>query len=144
MTAVNDAAGFRRALGLAVLRAKGRSHRFQQALLLEGLRRLVLRTPVDTGRARGAWEATADTPATSSPVGAQDKNGSGTIAKGAGIISGILPGQVGYVVNNVAYIDELEKGHSQQAPNGMVTVTLEELKLVSDRLVAQVVEADGG
>lgn len=55
---------------------------------------VVQRTPVDTGRARGAWTIEQDGPA------------DWTIA------------------NNVEYIQALENGHSQQAPTGMVAVTL--------------------
>jgi hypothetical protein len=35
----------------------------------------------------------------------------------------------------------LERGHSKQAPAGIVAVTVEELKLISDRLATQI--ADG-
>lgn len=141
---INDNVEFRRQLGQALLRTRGRSHRFVQALLLEGVRRLVLRTPVDSGRARGAWQVTAGAPATSSPLGALDKNGAATIGKASGTVASLPPGQAGYVVNNVVYIGELEKGHSGQAPNGMVAVTIEELKLISDRLAGQVAAEDGG
>jgi len=58
---------------------------------------VVLATPVDTGKARGAW--TVETPT--------------------------QPFQNAKIENNVEYIVELDKGHSDQAPTGIVANAIE-------------------
>jgi hypothetical protein len=131
---------FRRDLDRVLIKILGRSHRFKQALTLEALRRLVLRTPVDTGRARGSWQVTSGHPATSSPIGV-DPSGSATIGKGATAAAELTPGEDAFICSNLVYMPELERGHSKQAPAGIVAVTVEELKLISDRLATQI--ADG-
>ena len=51
----------------------------------------------------------------------------GANAKGSvGRITG--KGDVIYITNNVDYINELDKGTSQQAPNGMVSLTINEVQ----------------
>ena len=51
----------------------------------------------------------------------------GANAKGSvGRITG--KGDVIYITNNVDYINELDKGSSQQAPNGMVSLTINEVQ----------------
>lgn len=99
----------------------------QRRISLDALRRLVLKTPVDTGRARGGWQTGIGV----SPTGQTrtlDRGGGSTILKGAQVLKDLPPFQVVYLRNNVVYIGALEEGHSQQAPQGMVAVTLEELR----------------
>ena len=79
---------------------------------------LVLSTPVDTGRARGNWQASIGTPQELIAAGIRDP--STTLDDGRQIISqwklGIGPI---FITNGVPYIVPLEEGHSQQAPSGM-------------------------
>lgn len=138
----NDAADFRRQLGQVLIRTTQRGQRLQQALMLEGLRRVVLRTPVDTGRARGSWQVGAGSPPRSSPIGV-DPSGAATIAKGAAVIAQIVLGQIGWIVSNLVYMPALDRGHSRQAPNGIVAVTIQELQVIRDRLVEQAARDEG-
>lgn len=78
--------------------------------------RIVLKTPVDLGRAQNAWQIGIN----SEPTG---ENGPGIEA-----LSGIEPGSTVNIGNNVPYIVALENGHSRQAPTGMVGVTMEEMR----------------
>lgn len=67
------------------------------------------RTPVDTGFARANWYG---------GIGAEgtlDASGTAAAAKAGAVI---------VIVNNAPYIGALEDGWSQQAPEGMVKVTL--------------------
>ena len=50
-------------------------------IALELLRRLIMRTPVDSGRARGNWQASVGTPATGE-TGTTDKSGSAALEAG--------------------------------------------------------------
>lgn len=99
----------------------------QKKIVLEALRQIVLRTPVDTGRARGNWQTTIVQPA-GGQLDAVDKQGDETITKGLAAIATLLPYQVVYIANNLEYIEFLEDGSSKQTPEGMVKMTVEELR----------------
>lgn len=58
----------------------------------------------------------------------EDKDGGPTISKGSRNISQLKPYEVVYLANNVEYAAALEGGHSQQAPQGVVAVTVAELQ----------------
>lgn len=98
---------------------------------------IVLKTPVDTGRARANWQMTIGQPATGT-VEAFDKRGRSTIAAGREVIKQ-APGNVFWITNNLPYIRVLEYGlyndgpktiggFSKQAANGMVRISIRELE----------------
>jgi hypothetical protein len=99
-----------------------------RALTLEALKGVVLMSPVDKGRFRGNWQVTIGEPAQASLLDALDKAGSVTIAKGAEVIAQAKAFSITWIVNNLAYANELEKGHSKQAPAGMVAITMARLR----------------
>jgi len=80
-----------------------------------------MKTPVDTGRARGNWQLTIDDPAV------LEKYSDRPIEEGMATLKTLGIFQVVFITNNVPYIVYLEKGSSSQAPNGMVEITLQEL-----------------
>jgi hypothetical protein len=93
---------------------------------LEALRRVVMKTPVDTGRARGNWQVQIGEPALVMQD-SFDKTGSDTIQIGAAQLANLKAYEVIYLTNNVPYIIFLEEGSSKQAPYGMVKMTIDEL-----------------
>lgn len=115
-------------------------NRVMRAVTLEGQRRIMEKTPVDTGRARANWNTTAgeadvatDEGLTSADVASKQSAGAGTISK-----HDFTKGESIFVANGLPYIEELENGSSKQAPNGMVELTLAELAPVLDAAAAQV------
>lgn len=87
---------------------------------------VVKMTPIDTGRARGNWQCTIGSPATSE-IDRIDPKGSGVNKE---INSTVKTGAIVYLSNNVPYIRKLEyyppgKGGSIQAPQGMVRISLQ-------------------
>jgi hypothetical protein len=93
--------------------------------------RIVIRTPVDTGRARANWQLTVnEMPSASVAFGFSGKK----VAEGGGVKESkapnikVGPGDVVFITNNVVYIVPLEYGHSQQAPMGMVRITIAEFQ----------------
>lgn len=80
-------------------------------------------TPVDTGRARGGWVASIGSPSTG---GSTDTTGAKTISS-ANNKAKKAPGNVYYLTNGVEYIEYLEYGRSQQAPQGMARVTVKDV-----------------
>jgi hypothetical protein len=95
----------------------------RRKIILEVLRGVVKRTPVDSGRARGNWQASISKPI-SREVDRKDKTGSSTVSEESGTVQSSSPDDTLYLTNNVPYILILEDGRSNQAPNGMLKVTL--------------------
>lgn len=86
--------------------------------------RIVLSTPVDTGRARGNWFPSLNSPSSRIEMDASDKSGSGAMSAAQGIVNIADLGETIWFTNNLPYILPLENGHSGQAPEGMVDVNL--------------------
>ncbi|MBV6321901.1 hypothetical protein [Duganella violaceipulchra] len=86
------------------------------------------------GRFRGAWMVSIGTPDNS--VGtALDTEGRATLEAHKVIIAAAKAGDVIHFRNNMPYADRLEKGWSQQAPLGMVALTVVEWQTIVDNVV---------
>jgi hypothetical protein len=127
--------------------APAEARTLQRKVALEGLLRLVEKTPVDTGRARANWQVginsepvaplyPADQPFPGSGVAGKrplshvppvSQCGQETFDAGAAVIEN-MPLCTCFITNNVEYIEELEHGHSLQAPTGMLALTVAELQ----------------
>lgn len=110
-------------------KAKKRPQQVQRAVFMELSRRIIQRTPVDTGRARGNWQPTIDSPSLTWTENT-DKSGSGSIANTVLTAAGVGRDQALFLTNNLPYIGRLEYGHSQQAPTGMVRISAQEFQQV--------------
>lgn len=92
---------------------------FVRKICLDLTSQVVLGTPVDTGRARANWQASINTPITSSTT-ATDKGGGKTVTEAQAAIKQAT-GNVFYLTNNLPYIRRLEfEGWSKQARHGWV------------------------
>lgn len=96
-------------------------------LAFESFKRIILRTPVDTGRARANWGVTIGQPRTGFTVEGFDKGGGATMAAAQAAVQQFDCNGSIFITNNVPYIGPLEYGSSTQAPAGMVRVTVEEM-----------------
>lgn len=113
---------------------------------------LMLRTPVDTGRARANWrisinkiDATVE-PERKTASALKGKGGAGVgysfntgysgshppsggeSSKASAALGPVVWGDVVYISNTLPYIEALENGHSKQAPSGMLRVTFLEVQ----------------
>jgi hypothetical protein len=87
---------------------------------------IVQGTPVDTGRARGGWQVGInEEPSGDTPL---DRSGNLTMARGEAQILSASIGDSINIVNRVPYIEALERGHSQQAPRGMVYINVMQVR----------------
>lgn len=113
---------------------KGNIDRAVRVTGMELTRRIVLNTPVDSGRLRGNWQVTVNTPA-SGTIDRTDKGGSGTIQAAMAAIRQ-APGNVLWISNNLPYAQRIEyEGWSKvKAPAGMVRVSIVEVQDRFDRL----------
>lgn len=86
-------------------------------IAIECFRRIILGTPVDTGRARGNWQASTGSPA-NGEVNALDPTGAMAIAAMVSEVAAWTPKDdlPAFITNNLPYIQRLNEGWSKQAP----------------------------
>lgn len=99
---------------------------------LDMFARVILRTPVDTGRARGNWQVSIGA-VNDSVIEVNDKAGTVTISKAAAAVAKVKAGDTIFLCNSLPYIHRLETGWSKQAPAGMVGITIEEFMAVVEK-----------
>lgn len=101
---------------------------FQKKVALEAMRRIIFRTPVDTGRARGNWQLSINAPTASEVPEVLWRT---QLEAATRLMNSIAPFSICYICNNVPYIVYLEEGSSQrQAPQGMVAITFVEMRAI--------------
>ena len=92
---------------------------------LELFTRVIMRSPVDTGRFRGNWQVEIGSPA-SGVLDRFDVSGSEAISEATSVVERWEGDTAIFLVNNLPYAMRLEDGWSGQAAQGMVRVTLQE------------------
>lgn len=105
------------------------------AQLMNCYRRLVQRTPVDTGRARAGWHIEGETDEWKPAPGVYEsaKNEAASIiAAQTEKLQGLTKVDIIYVMNNVEHILALEAGWSRQS-SGFVALFLTELRMQLER-----------
>lgn len=109
-------------------KVKGREKAFLHKLLIEIDTGVVLMTPVDTGRARSNWNIGVNNVDLTERE--TEDNAQSVIERAKKIIRQVVVGDVIYISNNVKYIKFLEDGSSEQAPSGMVALTLQRIQQI--------------
>jgi hypothetical protein len=97
---------------------------------------VILMSPVDTGRFRGNWQCQIG----SIPIGTlelDDRAGTATISRMQAEALKVEAGQVIYLVNNLPYAQRLEFGYSQQAPAGMVRLTVQRYRPIVEAVARE-------
>ena len=114
MASLGRAAAFFRRLGNRVDEG---THKVVRRVAIAVDRKLVLRTPVDTGRARSNWLVGINSPVsgTTDPV-----TQAAAIGAARARIVASRPGDDIYISNNLPYIGRLNAGASRQAPPNFV------------------------
>jgi hypothetical protein len=104
-----------------------------RATLFEVGTAIIKETPVDTGRARGNWQASVNSAAGSEL--SRTSEGAAIVQLSQAASAAI--GNTFFFTNNVPYIRRLEYGYSDQAPQGMVRRNLQNF----NRLLAKNLKA---
>lgn len=108
-------------------------------IVLDVHTRITNRTPVATGRAKASWDVKNGTPSNFippitvgkvNPASAAGKDVSNQIAS----ITGTMPV---YITTAIDYMKYLENGSSQQAPAGMVRISMAEIEIEIEDIIAQ-------
>lgn len=122
---------FRSQFKKTIAKAKSKNELFFSKLIVEADKRLVAKSPVDTGRFKSNWRVgnggvnTLTTASTGEPNNAPEIN------------SIKINGQTIHLTNSLPYANRLEYGWSKQAPSGMVRLTLTELQGVARQVGAE-------
>lgn len=104
-----------------------------RATLFEVGTAIIKETPVDTGRARGNWQASVNSAAS----GELSRTSEGAAIVQLSQEASAAIGNTFFFTNNVPYIRRLEYGYSDQAPQGMVRRNLQNF----NRLLAKNLKA---
>lgn len=117
--------------------AKAKTALAVQKIALEVFSRVILRSPVDTGRFRGNWQVgIGNVPAGTLEL--EDKTGRATINKAQAAALSLEAGQSITLVNNLPYAQRLEDGYSSQAPAGMVALTVQDFLAIAEQVGVEV------
>lgn len=117
-------AGFSIPLSALAARSNARLETVVRRVTIDIYRRVILRSPVDTGRFRANWNISYGTPDVTF-TGATNKNTTLTAAERS-VVASFPVGGISYLANGLPYARELEFGSSTQAPQGMVRLTVRE------------------
>lgn len=126
-----------------------------RVVAMEVLTGVVLKSPVDTGRFRGAWSVNTDELSYAPGHGPRfDKSGALALQAGDVVIQKINAGQTVVISNDVPYGPALEYGlypnppkggtgkteggYSRQAPQGMVRLTILQFNEYMQKAVAEI------
>lgn len=118
-----------------------------EKLALDLHKKISERTPVDTGRARSSWNISEGSPNESvpaetgvEPTGKHSKDSApppSVVPPPNVQITGTKPV---YITSSLEYVQYLEEGSSQQAPAGMVTISMAEVEAEIDQIIASAIQ----
>ena len=104
--------------------AKDKAHIVVRKAAFELQGMMIDTSPVRTGRFRSNWAVGLGAINTSTDA-APDKTGDAAKGRAQAALQGWKPGQTIYLSNSLPYALRLERGWSQQAPQGMVRLTVQ-------------------
>lgn len=122
-----------RSFGQAKTNIERRMNLVARKVALDAFGRVINRTPVDTGRARGSWGVAIGAPV----PGPHDAPGQTALAQARRMTDALQAGQSIFMASNLPYILPLERGWSGQAPQGMVAITENEFRPILDAAIRE-------
>lgn len=121
-------------------KTEGKLVDFLREFTLDIAQEIVERNPVRTGFSRASWFATVGAHPDlhpQQPTPGKTVNYGGVFATLATTLQGISPTDTIWLSNNASYIQKLEFGSSQQAPEGMVRITLSRAEAIASAVLAR-------
>lgn len=120
-------AGFADQVSSWVKKTEAKIEMAHRKIALDVFTRVILMSPVDTGRFRGNWQVAIG----SMPSGTlelNDKDGTVAIGRVQAEALNVKAGDTIFLVNNLPYAIPLEYGYSSQAPGGFVRLTVQQFE----------------
>lgn len=125
-----------------VEKAKGNCDLVVRKVALEMFKRVIQKSPVDTGRFKSNWQAAIGSIPGGTITPEVDKKGYYNFGPAVAAVNAkalqAKAGDVIYLVNNVHYARRLEYGWSMQAPNGMVRLSISEWNTAVSKAASEV------
>lgn len=118
-------AAFTRSFSAAMRKCQEKQELLCRVVLIELTASMVEKSPVDTGRFKNNWFGNIGSVDTTTTTDT-DSSGEGSIGRVGRVAADFRPGQKMYITNSLPYAKPLEHGHSGQAPQGMVKLTIQE------------------
>ncbi|MBX3490904.1 HK97 gp10 family phage protein [Parvibaculum sp.] len=132
-------AGFAQSVSAFSAATKARMQAAVRKIALSAFAEVILMSPVDTGRFRGNWQvAIGNVPTGTLEI--DDKEGTATVSRAQAEAMQLTPGESIFLINNLPYARALEYGHSDQAPRGMVRITVQRWQTIADEVARQLRE----
>jgi hypothetical protein len=97
----------------------------------------IMRSPVLTGRFKGAWNVAVGAP-NHGIADITDQDGGATIARAEAAVNHFAAGQTLYVSNALPYARRIEFGHSKQAPAGIVRLVAQRYRPIVEAVVRDI------
>ena len=97
---------------------------------------VILKSPVDTGRFRNNWTCGINAVNTATTE-AVDKTGADALSRTKSTLQNFQMGDTVYLTNSLPYAQRLEYGWSQQAPAGMVEITVTEFRQYLQKVMTE-------
>lgn len=98
---------------------------FHKKVALELMNKLTLKNPVDTGLSRGNWQGDVQT---NEEIVSVVRGPSEVVGELLQNLDRLEAYAVVFLFNNIHYITYLEEGHSGQAPDGFVALSILEME----------------
>lgn len=120
-----------------VEKAKKNPEKVMRQVSIKLFSAIIKATPVDTGRARNNWFASGSIPSQETTTYGAPQ-GTATIQRVTAVINTATDWSEFTLTNNLPYIQRLEYGWSQQAPQGFVRVNVGRFQNLIDQEAAKV------
>lgn len=128
---------FERSIENFIKKAKKNPELVVRQVTIKLYSQIIMASPVDTGRFRMNWQVSNKTPATGILI-ADDPSGRRATGRMTAYVTTSPEWEDFCFTNNLPYADRLEFGYSQQAPQGMVRVTVTRFQRLIDEAAARI------
>lgn len=130
-------------------KTKGNASQIARKVGFELQNRVIMKSPVDTGRLRGNWTISMNSIDVTEY--AADKTGMASISRGLSELSRFNAGDTIFITNGLPYASKLEfglygdgektiGGYSRQAPQGFIRITYQEVSSGLEDMARKVVK----
>lgn len=128
--------GFAANLNALCKRAGDKAELVVRKTALELQSQMIERSPVDTGRFKSNWQAGIGG-VNEAANDSADKSGAAALGRTQVVLATWKPGMSIVLSNSLPYAKRLEEGYSQQAPSGMVRLTVQDYAAVLAKVASE-------